>query len=159
MISNSFNFVWVFKSYFNKHYWWCQQNWILWTWSKGYYVIISVHDFTSKTLSHDSSRIVDVVMWPKFGNSCISMREVIITLTWRNIFFQECSSFKFNNLGLALGMTFKFYTSMAKGLKQIVWMFLWLFFTLVEATEEKLAVGPFWPLSWIRLNNTGANLK
>ena len=79
MISNSFNFVWVFKSYFNKHYWWCQQNWILWTWSKGYYVIISVHDFTSKALSHDSSRIVDVVMWPKFGNSCISMREVIIT--------------------------------------------------------------------------------
>ena len=45
-------------------------------WNKGYDVIISVHDVTNKTLSHDLCYIVDVVMGPKFG---IFMREVIIT--------------------------------------------------------------------------------
>ena len=48
-------------------------------WKKGYDVIISVSDVTNKTLSRDSNYIVDVAMWPKFGNSSISMREVIIT--------------------------------------------------------------------------------
>ena len=48
-------------------------------WSKGYDVIISVHDVTNKILSHDSNYIVDVVLWPKFGNFSVSMREVIIT--------------------------------------------------------------------------------
>ena len=35
---------------------------------------------TKKNLSRDSNYIVDVFMWPKFGNSTISMREVIIAL-------------------------------------------------------------------------------
>ena len=35
--------------------------------NKGYDVIISVSDVTSKTLSRDSNYIVDVVMCPKFG--------------------------------------------------------------------------------------------
>ena len=48
-------------------------------WSKDYDVIISAHDITSKILARDSNYIVDVVMWPKFVNSYISMREVIIT--------------------------------------------------------------------------------
>ena len=48
-------------------------------WNKGYDVIISVDDVTNKILWHDSNYIVDVFMWPKFGNSNISMREVIIT--------------------------------------------------------------------------------
>ena len=48
-------------------------------WNKGYDVIISVRDVTNKILSRDWNYIVDVVMWPKFGNSSISMREVIIT--------------------------------------------------------------------------------
>ena len=48
-------------------------------WNKGYDVITSVCDVTNKILSRDSNYIVDVVMWPKFGNSSISMREVIIT--------------------------------------------------------------------------------
>ena len=48
-------------------------------WNKGYDVIISVHDVTNKILSRDWNYIVDVVMWPKFDNSGISMREVIIT--------------------------------------------------------------------------------
>ena len=48
-------------------------------WKKGYDIIISVHDVTNKILSRDPNYIVDVVMWPKFGNSSISVREVIIT--------------------------------------------------------------------------------
>ena len=47
-------------------------------WNKGYDIIIYVHDITNKILSHDSNYIVDVVMWPKFVDSRISMREVII---------------------------------------------------------------------------------
>ena len=42
-------------------------------------VIISLNDVTNKILSRDSNHIVDVVMSLKFGNSSISMREVIIT--------------------------------------------------------------------------------
>ena len=48
-------------------------------WKKGYDVIIFVNDVTNKILSRDSNYIVDVVTWPKFGNSSIFMREVIIT--------------------------------------------------------------------------------
>ena len=48
-------------------------------WNKGYYVIYSVYDVTNKISSHGSNYIIDVVMWPKFGNSSISIREVIIT--------------------------------------------------------------------------------
>ena len=48
-------------------------------WNNGYDVIISVHDVTNKILSRDSNYIIDVVMWPKFGNCSISMRKVIIT--------------------------------------------------------------------------------
>ena len=36
-------------------------------------------DLTNKVLWRDSKYIVDVVMWPKFGNSSISMIEVIWT--------------------------------------------------------------------------------
>ena len=46
---------------------------------KGYYVIYSVYDVISKILSHDLSYIMDMVMWPKFGNSSVCIREVIIT--------------------------------------------------------------------------------
>ena len=48
-------------------------------WNKGYDVITFVDDVTNKILSRDSNYIVDVFMWPKFGNSSISMREVITT--------------------------------------------------------------------------------
>ena len=48
-------------------------------WNKVYDVIISLHDVKSKILSNESNYIVDVVIWPKFGNSSISMREGIIT--------------------------------------------------------------------------------
>ena len=47
-------------------------------------IIISVHDVTNKILSRDSNYIIDVVMWPKFGNSSVSMGEVIKTsILWR----------------------------------------------------------------------------
>ena len=46
-------------------------------WNEGYDVIILVDDVTNKILSRDTNYIVHVFMWPNFGNSSISMREVI----------------------------------------------------------------------------------
>ena len=46
--------------------------------NKGYDVIILDYDITNKILLHEWNYIVDVVIWPKCGNSSISMREVII---------------------------------------------------------------------------------
>ena len=48
-------------------------------WNKGYDVIISVHDVTNEFLLRDPNYIVDVVIWPKFDNSSISMTQVVIT--------------------------------------------------------------------------------
>ena len=48
-------------------------------WKKGYHAIKSAYDVTNKILSYDSNDIENVVMWPKFVNSSISMREVAIT--------------------------------------------------------------------------------
>ena len=48
-------------------------------WNKGYDVITPTLGVTNKILSRDSNYTVDVVMWPKFDNSSISLREVIIT--------------------------------------------------------------------------------
>ena len=59
-------------------------------------------------------------------------------MTRKTAFFDRWSWFKFNNLGLALGTNFKFYTSVAKGLKLKVRKFLGLIPTFVEITEEKL---------------------
>ena len=61
-------------------------------WNKCYDVIIHVDDVTKKNLSRDSNYIVDVLMWPKLGNSSISMKEVITIsiLKWfhqKNHFF------------------------------------------------------------------------
>ena len=47
--------------------------------NKHYDVIFVDSDVTSKTSLRDSNYIVDVVIWPKFSNSSISMAEVIIT--------------------------------------------------------------------------------
>ena len=55
--------------------------------------------------------------------------------------------FKFNNLGLALGMALKFSISVAKGLKlkvKVLGAKFWeLSLMFVEVTREKLVVGPF----------------
>ena len=48
-------------------------------WNEGYDVIIPVNEVTNKVLSCDSNYTVDVFMWPKFGKSSISVREVITT--------------------------------------------------------------------------------
>ena len=45
-------------------------------WNKGYDVIIPVDEVANKVLSRDANYIVDALMWPKFGGSSISMREV-----------------------------------------------------------------------------------
>ena len=47
-------------------------------WNKSCDVIIAVNDVTKK-LSRDANYLVDAVMWPKFGNARISMKNVIIT--------------------------------------------------------------------------------
>ena len=83
LISNSFNFSWVFKDCFDKHGYKfddaSKNRYPRPSWNKGYDVIIFVHDVLNKILSRDLNYIVDAVMWPKFGNCSISMRKVIIT--------------------------------------------------------------------------------
>ena len=106
-------------------------------WNKDYDVTVSVHDVTNKILSRGSNYIVDVFMWPKFDNSSISMREVIITsilkrFDQKNRFFEGCSWFKFNNLELVLDMNLKYYTSVAKELNIKVGKFWGLTPTFVE---------------------------
>ena len=73
---------------------------------KRYDVIISIYDVTNKILSRDSNYNVNVVIWPKFGNSSISVKQLIITLisTFYSIdlarktaFFEEWSWFKSDN--------------------------------------------------------------
>ena len=46
--------------------------------NKGYGVMISVYDIINKSWSSNSNYIIDVVKWPKFGNSNASLREVMI---------------------------------------------------------------------------------
>ena len=48
-------------------------------WNKVDDVIISVDDVTNKILSRDWNYIVDVLMWPTFGNCSVSMREINTT--------------------------------------------------------------------------------
>ena len=118
-------------------------------WNKGYDVIIPVDDVTNKILSRDSNYIVDVFMWPKFGNSSIGMREVITTLikdlTRKTTYFEGWSWLKFNNLGLALGMNVKFCTRVAKGLKLRVRKFWGAIPMFVEDTGRKLVGRSFLP--------------
>ena len=57
-------------------------------------------------------------MWPKFGNSKwerLPYPQFYKDLTKKNNFFEGWSSFKFSNLGLALGAYLKLNTSVAKG--------------------------------------------
>ena len=119
-------------------------------WNKGYYVIHSVYVVTNKLLSHGSNYIMDVVMWLKFGNSIICIREVIITsilkgFDQKNRFFDRWSRFKFNNLGLALGTNLKFYTSLSKGLKLKNQKVLGANFYVCRSYREKTGRGgAFW---------------
>ena len=47
--------------------------------NKGSDVIIVEYDVINEVLSRESNYIVNAVMWPKFDNRSISMREVITT--------------------------------------------------------------------------------
>ena len=98
----------------------------------------------SKILSRDSNYVEDMVMWPNFGNSSISMR-FYKDFTRKTNFFEGWSWLKFNNLGLGLSMALKFYTSVAKVLKVKVKKLLRLIPMLVEFTREKLIGGFFAP--------------
>ena len=73
----------------------------------------------------------------------------------KNTLFEGYFRFKFNNLGLALGMALKSYIRVAKGLKLKVGKFLGLVCTFVEATGKKLlgCEGLFWfpILNWVEL--------
>ena len=101
-------------------------------WNKDYGVISSVYDVTNKILSWGLIDIVEMVIWPDFGNSSISFREVNIILNFikiwleRTLFWRSWSYFKFNNFGLALGTNLKFYTSFKKWLKLKVKKLWWL---------------------------------
>ena len=112
-------------------------------------LITSLYDVTNSILSHGSNYIVDAVILSKFDNSSISMRSYRIQfykdLTRKTNFFEGCCWLKFSNLGLALGMASKFYTSVTKGLKLKIGTIERPISTFVEATGEKLVGGgPFW---------------
>ena len=68
------------------------------------------------------------------------------------LFVERWSWFRFNNLGLAIGTTLKFYTGVAKGLKLKVRNFWGLNATFVEVTGEKLVRGNFCPPILNRVN-------
>ena len=61
-------------------------------WIKGFNVKISAHDVTNKILISDLYCVLEVVMWPMFGNSSTTMTEVTITsikdLTRKNTFLR-----------------------------------------------------------------------
>ena len=76
---------------------------------KGYDFMIPLQDVTNKILFRDPNYTVDVVRWPNFGNSNISMREVWMPMLETTEFYKNLtrndqnvegwSWFKFNNLG------------------------------------------------------------
>ena len=70
VISNSFNLFWVLGTLGLLK--------IKIFWSNDYDVIIHVCDVIDKILSRDPNYVVDLVMWPKLGNSSVSVREVSI---------------------------------------------------------------------------------
>ena len=103
-----------------------------------------------QNLTRNSNYIVDVVMKPKFGNSSISMREVITTsffirfYTEKAIFVDRFSWFKFNNLGLALGVALKCFLSVVKWLKlklQKFWGLIPKFVNLIIPCQVKIRKG------------------
>ena len=62
--------------------------------------------------SCDESLLTLAFLWEK-----LSQPEFYKDLTRETTFYEGCWWVKFNNLGLALGMALKFYTSVTKGLK------------------------------------------
>ena len=110
-------------------------------WNKDYDIIIFVQDVPNKKLSCDSKYIIGFFKWAKFGHSILEKSyhdlDFIRILPEKQILLERCSWFKFNNSGLALGMTLNVYTCVAKGLKLTVRWFLGLISTCMEVAGEK----------------------
>ena len=109
--------------------------------------IICIYDVSNNFFSGDSDYIVDVVMWPKFGNSSIYIRKVIKPTFYKDLtrkitFFEWWSWFRFNNL--ALNTNLKFYIIVAKGLK-LSQNGVGVNSYFVEVTREKLVGRIFLP--------------
>ena len=100
--------------------------------------------------SHVTKGMVELALGNFYKSDCHNLNFIRI---WpKKQLFEWCSWFKFNNLGLVLGIASKFYTSLAKGLKLKSESFWGLILTFVEVTEEKLVGGAFLPTSsWIGL--------
>ena len=117
-------------------------------WNKGYDVKISVHDVTTtfysviqtklQMWSCDQNLVTLVFLW-----ETLSLPQFYKDLTRKTAFFEVWYWFKFNNFGLALGIAFKFYTSVERGLKLKVRKFCGLIPKFVEITGEKLVERPF----------------
>ena len=94
-------------------------------------------------------------MWPKFGNSSISMREVITSISLRfkleKTIFWGVLMVQVQWFRTGTSMTFIFYTNVAKELKLKFRKFLGLTPTFVEVTGEKLLGGLFASTFWIGL--------
>ena len=106
-------------------------------WNKGYDVIIFIHRVTNKILLRLSNCIVDVVTWPKFVNSAISMRQVIMTR--KSIFFEGLWVFLVQVHYFGSGTRY----DLAKELKLKVRRFLGLTLTFVETTGENLHISEY----------------
>ena len=108
-------------------------------WNDGYDVKNFVREVTNKILPWKSNYFKDVVIRPNFGKSSISLRQKNHRI-WleKSFFLEKWSWFKFNNLGLALYMFIKDYSSVAKVLKLKVRMFWGINQMFVEVRREKL---------------------
>ena len=78
------------------------------------------------------SLVTPVFLWDK-----LSWHQFHKDLTRKTV-FEGWSWFKFNNLGLALSTSFKFYTSVTKGLKLKIRKFFELIPTCAEVTGQTL---------------------
>ena len=123
---------------------------IKFVWNKSYDIIISAHDITNKILTRNWKYIAGVIIWPKFGNSSIYMREVQFDkdMTRKTNFFEGWSYN--NNWELVLGMSLKFYSSVAKCSEAIK------FWGVIPTSRNgrktgKAGGGSFCLLSWIGL--------
>ena len=118
-------------------------------WNECYDVIISVITSPGKfyhviqiilqMCSCDQSLVTVAFLW-----ETLSQPQSYKDLTRKTAFFEGLSSFKFNNLGLALGTNLTFYTSVAKALKLKVRKFWRVNPTFVEVTRKRLVGEPFW---------------
>ena len=110
-------------------------------WNKDHYVIYS-YDVINITSSHESNYIMYVLMWPKFGNSRICIREVIITsilqgFDQKNRFFWGVILVQVQYFGTGTRYKLEILHQPVKGLKLKVRKFWWLIPTFVEVAGGK----------------------